>query len=62
MFIFPRETVALHGEEDATQQAHLQNLFTRMQGSKGGNLTHKFNLRVFMSVSSYLIVLAFISE
>lgn len=28
--------MALPGEEDATQQAHLQNLFTRMQGSKGG--------------------------
>lgn len=30
--------------------------------AKGGNLTHKFNLRVFMSMSSYLIVLAFTSE
>ena len=28
--------MALPSEEDATQQAHLQNLFTRMQGSKGG--------------------------
>ncbi|KAF0023227.1 hypothetical protein F2P81_023857 [Scophthalmus maximus] len=49
-------------EDDASQEAHLQNLFTRMQRSKGGILTRKFNLIVLVSTSSCLIVLVLAQE
>lgn len=54
---------ASHGEDDASRQAHLQNVFTGTQASTGGkNLTHKFHFRVSMSTSPRSIVLAFTSE